>query len=947
MSLSQFGTHVKPADALRVASSIFSEGVTHLHAGRLAEALANFEASLSMNQNFLQPAALESINCYHQIASVHDKLGNLSEAASYYERARAQLASAPIPPGERGVFAKRRRNELLKQVQQRLDMMPRITQVPKVGAGVPLADLRKLYDSLLSSGDQQLAAGDLSGAELAFEQALALCRTHHKAIALGSGSGAEGSAEMTNAAAVAVSDCLSRLAEVHQRNGQVMVAEAHIVAAIDVLTGDVLADDRGLSNEQGPLSPMSLRRHALQQPPQGARAAAPQQQEDVERAEQREEQAAEAPEAAASHEPLARDACSVSAAAAAIEAAFDDSDDAEEGAPLPATAPAAAVGAGMADGGECARCGSATASAATNGLPPPSAPPPPSTPLQGISARARAERLQSLRNSLRSLHASPAYRRATHRMMTPQRGHGIGGGRLLFGGTPPQPSPLSQSKSAHKQQQPAAAAAAGGGGGAAAAPPPHTPSAIATAVEATPPPPLMTPPPHSAATPRTAATTGAVATPGAHTAPGSMHAGSVRSVPPPPSSAGAASSLASSAPGTPDAHGAHGGHHGDPNLQNAACSLAVAAQSAAEAVGAAVAAQQAADALVAQPSAAEPVAAEERAAAAEKPEAVTERTEGAADATEDATEARSKEEEEDEFAWRKDQGSDESEDDGPVDERVEGAIERINVERDEMTTAQLSADDAQRVCAAAEAHTKGELERLEGENAAHLAKLAEYEAAKSLAAEAQQAADDAVAKHGKAGAEVELAELRRAQGESMQMAMELASTFEALVPYFVYRTVLEQGLEEKRQAVGAAKEAVRVARRRYNQAMEDLETISREIMEAKQRRKEEALAAKKRAEEEAAAKAADEAAAAEAAINAAAEEEAAAKAAAAAEALSPGGGGSSNLSPGCRSVGSSATPDAKGLNAIPTSLRSPSVVAALNGAKYLGRPSRERGVKRL
>ena len=65
-----------------------------------------------------------------------------------------------------------------------------------------------------------------------------------------------------------------------------------------------------------------------------------------------------------------------------------------------------------------------------------------------------------------------------------------------------------------------------------------------------------------------------------------MHAGSVRSVPPPPSSAGAASSLASSAPGTPDAHGAHGGHHGDPNLQNAACSLAVAAQSAAEAVGA-------------------------------------------------------------------------------------------------------------------------------------------------------------------------------------------------------------------------------------------------------------------------------------------------------------------------------------------------------------------------
>ena len=63
--------------ALRVASSIFSEGLMHLQAGRFTEALANFEASLSTHQKLLTPSALKSINCYHLIASVHDKLGNL------------------------------------------------------------------------------------------------------------------------------------------------------------------------------------------------------------------------------------------------------------------------------------------------------------------------------------------------------------------------------------------------------------------------------------------------------------------------------------------------------------------------------------------------------------------------------------------------------------------------------------------------------------------------------------------------------------------------------------------------------------------------------------------------------------------------------------------------------------------------------------------------------
>ena len=951
--LSQFGNErVKPADALRVASSIFSEGLAHLHAGRLTEALSNFEASLSMNQKFLSGAALESINCFHQIASVHDKLGNLGEAAAYYERARAQLASAPIPPGERGVFAKRRRNELLRQVQQRLDMMPRLAQVPKVGAGVPLADLRKLYDSLLASGDRQLAEGELAGAELAFEQALALCRTHHRAIALGGGGSAAGSsgtstsgetsAEVANAAAVAVSDCLSRLAEVHQRNGEVMVAEAHIVAAIDVLTGDVLADDRGLSNEQGPLSPISLHRHALPRlvPTQAAAAAVAAAggstgggqdggvsneggSNDAETADGRSE------------------AKSVAAAAAAIEAAFDDSDEPEFE-------------------GEEGGGGASAASAAATASEPSGAPPlPPSTPLQAISAAAREERLTTLRQSLASLQGTPSYRRASERWrqhLTPQRGRqlfGSGGPRdmsewtpqprtaaysaSLPSATPPQPSPLSQAVRK---------------GGTTMPPPQGTPSAPAS---------------HPAdGVASCAATPASMRTPLAGSAPR-----------PPPPSAGASSMASAHGSITPDGSAGLGGGGSSSsgafdvgNLHNTASSLAVAAQSAAAAVSAAVAAQQAAAALAAEQgeststdvggvekeggapagaqapprdrAAAEAEAVEVRVAAeVEKVPAAAEAAEAAKAAKAEAEEAAAVEEE-DEFAWRKDQGSDEEEDDGPVDDRVEGAIEQINVERDAMTNAQLAADAAQRECERAEAHTASELLRLQEENASHLGRLAAYEMAKALSSEAQQAADEAVAKHGQAGAATELAHARRTQGDSMQMAMELSGTFEALVPYFVYRTVLEQELEERRQGVVRAKEAVRASRRRYNGAMEALETISREIMEAKELRKQQTLQARREAEEAAKREAEEEEARArEGAERAAAEAAEAAANAEAAEmaARTPGSPGSSY---------SACTPDSKGLNAIPTKVRSPSVVAALNGMKYLGRQaSRERGVKRL
>ena len=169
------------ADALRISTGIFSEGLEHLHAGRLSEALANFEASLSINEKYLQPLSLESITCYQQIASVHDRLGNVPVAKAYYERARTHLADPrAIATGERGVLPRKKRAELQKQVQQRLELLDRASaSAPRVGAGVPLDDLRRLYASLLRSGDAHLASSDLDGARLAYEQALALCRTHH------------------------------------------------------------------------------------------------------------------------------------------------------------------------------------------------------------------------------------------------------------------------------------------------------------------------------------------------------------------------------------------------------------------------------------------------------------------------------------------------------------------------------------------------------------------------------------------------------------------------------------------------------------------------------------------------------------------------------------------------------------------------------------------------
>ena len=67
--------------------------------------------------------------------------------------------------------------------------------------------------------------------------------------------------------------------------------------------------------------------------------------------------------------------------------------------------------------------------------------------------------------------------------------------------------------------------------------------------------------------------------------------------------------------------------------------------------------------------------------------------------------------------------------------------------------------------------------------------------------------------------------------------MQLQQTFDALVPYFVYRTVMEQELEEKRLAVAQAQQSVRVAKKEYHRAMDYLEEISLDIQRAESARK--------------------------------------------------------------------------------------------------------------
>ena len=96
----QLGERVRTQDALRVASSFFSDGLEKFKAGELELALSLFEQTLAVNQKYLQPEASSTASCFQRIAAVHDKLGNLDEAVTYYHRARLSLSSLTVPKDE-------------------------------------------------------------------------------------------------------------------------------------------------------------------------------------------------------------------------------------------------------------------------------------------------------------------------------------------------------------------------------------------------------------------------------------------------------------------------------------------------------------------------------------------------------------------------------------------------------------------------------------------------------------------------------------------------------------------------------------------------------------------------------------------------------------------------------------------------------------------------------
>ena len=487
--------------------------------------------------------------------------------------------------------------------------------------------------------------------------------------------------------------------------------------------------------------------------------------------------------------------------------------------------------------------------------------------------RQSSTQLDALHEALRDLHGSPEYRRASGPLSQGAPGASAASvdGVDASCGRPSEPAEAAGSSAAD-----GAAAAADGDGGAAPPrkflprPPPYPPPARTAAGGESPLP--------------ASASSGAATTP----ARPAVHASSGAS----PSTAGP----------TPD-------HVARSQLQPTAASLAVAAQSAAAAVGAAQAAQAAQQAVEAAalpspcpPSAsasAPPVEAPptpqgggaesvDNSALGRSGDGVAPRGDGVAPEVargESAPARLAQDGVGDEFDWRA--GADEEEEGGggPLDDRVEGAIDLINRERDGMNEAQLQLDVAKRTLARVEARTNGELKRLEDENASHLTRMAAYEMARAMSSEAAQAAEEAVAKGGREAAADELTRsrdlqaqvgcprpswvrpahcasthvisqcvctpvatpargtrthcslalwfalvgqrdirvprpspwhapwwpLRRARAaavsrlspvcvplvraphaQSMKMAMELQSTFEALVPYFVYRTVLEQ-----------------------------------------------------------------------------------------------------------------------------------------------------------
>ncbi|KAL1500343.1 hypothetical protein AB1Y20_013007 [Prymnesium parvum] len=572
----QVGNRSRTSEALSVASSMFYEGMEKFAAGELPEALELFEGCLSINQKYLTPSSSGTVLCYNNIAAVHDRLGNLAQAEMYYERARAQLSSKQLPQSERGPISRRKRAELLRHIEQKLDMLPR-TSVPKVGVGVPISEVRNVFASLLTSGEKQAAVGELEGARLSFEQALSLSRTQ-----LAHGKPRD---------VADVAHCLGQLGDLFARQGLVAQAEAHYAAAVDVLEG---GGGAAVDGRLG-VAQMKARLAALR----AARGGAPS--EEV---------------------PLVAHANS---------------------SPLPVTR------------------------------------------MDGVAPVLSIECL---------------------------------------------PLVISEGQTSPPANGAAPAESAG----------PSTPPASA-------------PQRANSDTPWSECSSSMASTPGM--------------------------------------------------VGVAAESLSMAVQSATAAVEAAVAAREAAksvhaqDALISQPD--EPTSSAVRAIG-------------------------------EEFDWR--EGQEEDDGGGPLDDRVEGAIERINESRDAMNREQLALDLARQELRGAEAHTATELARLAEENKVHLNLLVAYEEQKRAAAEASAAAE-------RGNGERERA--RATKAESLRMAMSLQKTFDALIPYFVYRTVLEQQLEEKRNLVNEAQQRVRAAKRAYHMAMDALEAISLDIQRAESTRKAEAM----------------------------------------------------------------------------------------------------------
>jgi tetratricopeptide (TPR) repeat protein len=119
------------SDALRIASSLFAEGLVKLNSGAFTEALPLFEQALSVNQRYLPPSKTECVLCYNQLAAVHDKLGNLQQAFEYYERAKQELSAKEPPKGERDLLSRFKRTPLTSEYT----LMPCGTRLSFVHAG--------------------------------------------------------------------------------------------------------------------------------------------------------------------------------------------------------------------------------------------------------------------------------------------------------------------------------------------------------------------------------------------------------------------------------------------------------------------------------------------------------------------------------------------------------------------------------------------------------------------------------------------------------------------------------------------------------------------------------------------------------------------------------------------------------------------------------------------